>query len=820
MEQHQEFLSKYIKDIQISGKLNRMVYQRGKQLFELGHCHLLSSSTDEYKYLIKDDYQDFQSKIIFNKQKIKLHCSCKSTAVCSHAFAALNQALQDMSRSAQVSKEGAVKYSREGMIKRVLAEREIRAKQENYSIDFSDNIYGEHRLFNEQGKVYNISFYHFKNRQGYCSCPDYQTNKLETCKHLMFAFNEFEKQFDGLSLPKQSYPFLEIIRHPLFDYQISWFYPHTPPKEVQGILSDFFDEQQLYKPQEKQNLHLFIEQIQQFKSVKIRPEVKIYIDDYFEEKSLLDQFKGKTFKADLLNKSIYPFQQEGIEFLSSKRGSILADEIGLGKTVQALGAALHKIEILGFEKVKIVCPKQLTDHWETELKKWIPPIFLSHFETESFNEINPLQAVDLLIIDEAQKISDYDSRLLQELQQINYHHILLITDSKLENSLMKFHAISGLISQYLLTPLWELTYKHCLYNPIDLEETVAYYNLDHLHNLLKNIYLRREKSDITEQLPEVDQVLIPVVLDDEQKKEQSNWSKELIALQEKKRISSYDILKSKNILKQLLHLGQYTTLVSPQKKGSPKLKEFQHFINHKLDLKPGESVIIFAQNTLVQQQLKSLLQNERKSVQILSENHKDFPKNLHYFITTEVLQKELPLAHHYIYFHLPNDTSFINQRKKMLEESRSGIQQSRIYLFETAYSLESVFNRWTDSKPYLLTQLIDFLSGDKHVKKLGLRLQEELGHVLKSFIQPDIPTKGDSEQMDLFGELVQPKLQTSKSIEGDQELTAFFKVLMKSFLSYEKLSNGQREAFTKGQFKLSEENGDVVIRLKKNEAPS
>ena len=62
------------------------------------------------------------------------------------------------------------------MVKRVLEEREERAKSEHFDLEFSNNIYGEHILKNQQGKAYQLSFYdfnkimgHYFSRQPHCN---------------------------------------------------------------------------------------------------------------------------------------------------------------------------------------------------------------------------------------------------------------------------------------------------------------------------------------------------------------------------------------------------------------------------------------------------------------------------------------------------------------------------------------------------------------------------------------------------------------------------------------------------------------------------
>lgn len=62
----------------------------------------------------------------------------------------------------------------------------------------------------------------------------------------------------------------------------------------------------------------------------------------------------------------FPFQLEGIKFLSARKSALLADTMGLGKTAQAIGA----IKELGANKVLVVCPASIKYNWKHELKLW------------------------------------------------------------------------------------------------------------------------------------------------------------------------------------------------------------------------------------------------------------------------------------------------------------------------------------------------------------------------------------------------------------------------------------------------------------------
>ena len=80
---------------------------------------------------------------------------------------------------------GGKKYTRKGMIKRVLDERMDKAKKAEYKVFLSDNLYGEHTLINEKGKAYQVTLRDFNAKTGYINNIDWKTNKLGTTKHIL-----------------------------------------------------------------------------------------------------------------------------------------------------------------------------------------------------------------------------------------------------------------------------------------------------------------------------------------------------------------------------------------------------------------------------------------------------------------------------------------------------------------------------------------------------------------------------------------------------------------------------------------------------------
>jgi len=65
---------------------------------------------------------------------------------------------------------------------------------------------------------------------------------------------------------------------------------------------------------------------------------------------------------------LYPFQKTGVEYLLSRKRALLADEMGTGKSAQALGLINADPKI---RSVLIVCPAHLKLNWEIEARQWL-----------------------------------------------------------------------------------------------------------------------------------------------------------------------------------------------------------------------------------------------------------------------------------------------------------------------------------------------------------------------------------------------------------------------------------------------------------------
>jgi SNF2 family DNA or RNA helicase len=155
----------------------------------------------------------------------------------------------------------------------------------------------------------------------------------------------------------------------------------------------------------------------------------------------------------------YPYQMEGIAFLMPRHAALLADEMGLGKTGQAI-LALRLLFHAGLvRRSLIVCPKPLVSNWTRELRLWaedLPfeviggdsddrnrswvvsncPVKLINYELLTRDAAflaDERVAFDVVVLDEAQRIKNRDSKIAQVVRGIRRERSWALTGTPIEN---------------------------------------------------------------------------------------------------------------------------------------------------------------------------------------------------------------------------------------------------------------------------------------------------------------------------------------------------------------------------------------------------
>jgi SWI/SNF-related matrix-associated actin-dependent regulator of chromatin subfamily A-like protein 1 len=114
--------------------------------------------------------------------------------------------------------------------------------------------------------------------------------------------------------------------------------------------------------------------VEEHPEIRLDEPVRELIDELVEEHDLHARTVALSYAEDAdlgdlkLGGELHPFQRAGVRYALDRRRTFIADEQGLGKTVQAL-ATLQADD--AFPAV-VVCPASMKLMWERESHRWLP----------------------------------------------------------------------------------------------------------------------------------------------------------------------------------------------------------------------------------------------------------------------------------------------------------------------------------------------------------------------------------------------------------------------------------------------------------------
>ena len=251
--------------------------------------------------------------------------------------------------------------------------------------------------------------------------------------------------------------------------------------------------------QNKETINKYIVKPLQDEKISYFGELKIVEENPKEDLEIIEKIKNKDFEQrelfelklrseeaakqseikELIAYSMYkknlefnlPHQQEGaLKILSEMDGrALLADEVGLGKTITA-GMVLKECIVRGFvRKALILTPPSLVNQWKEELStkfdldfsevnkesEWVNTELaiasidrVKNFNTKT-NEFKHNDAHeiywDIIIIDEAHKLKNKDTFRWKFVDKLQKKRLLLLTATPFQNNLIELYNLLSLL---------------------------------------------------------------------------------------------------------------------------------------------------------------------------------------------------------------------------------------------------------------------------------------------------------------------------------------------------------------------------------------
>lgn len=251
-----------------------------------------------------------------------------------------------------------------------------------------------------------------------------------------------------------------------------------------------------------------------------------------------------------LNGTLMPYQRAAVAYVSKVGRCLIADQMGLGKTVEAIASLEHRN---AFPAV-IVCPASLKENWRRELNKWLP-----HRSTNVVSSKTDINSADInivnydivgrfvepilhlspmgLVLDESHYIKTSKTKRTAAVRDIaksipQSGTVLLLSGTPVTNrpeELVSQLEVLGMIGRFGGKWAFLKRYTDAKHNGFGWD-TKGASNLGELNlKLRQNCYMRRTKDEVLTELPAKTRNVVHIEPSGDGWKEYKKAEKDLIA---------------------------------------------------------------------------------------------------------------------------------------------------------------------------------------------------------------------------------------------------------------------------------------------------
>lgn len=495
------------------------------------------------------------------------------------------------------------------------------AKEEKLTISCIDetNAPGEYRVQNPKTRQeYKVTYRGAKSPWNYCSCMDFKTSQLGTCKHIEAVKSWFGKRHHvRREIPSYTSVYLDYSGERCVRIRIG----SDNEEQFRELASQYFDGEMTLKPEAFKHFSEFLKQARSisdtFRCYHDALQFVLDIRERTFRQQWVDSLTQEDFKH-LLRTSLYPYQEEGIRFAAKAGRAIIADEMGLGKTIQAIGTAelLRGKGLAG--SILILCPTSLKYQWKREIERFtgqkVHVIEGSHMKRrEQYNREEPYKIVsynavsndirmlgsidtDMLIIDEVQRLKNWNTQISATARRIESDYAVILSGTPLENRLEELYSVMEFVDNFCLAPYYLFRDRYIITD--EKGATVGYRNLNEIGTRLAPHLIRRKKSSVRLQMPARQDKNLMVPMTKEQMAVHDECRMQVSRLMQKWErmhfLSETDRNRLILLLSQMRMVCDSTYILDQKTRYDTKIGEVINIISNVMD-SGEEKIVIFSQ---------------------------------------------------------------------------------------------------------------------------------------------------------------------------------------------------------------------------------
>ena len=529
--------------------------------------------------------------------------------------------------------------SEEDLVRRAIAERAERAREEKMSIKSADpkRPWTDYTVTNKlTGKTYRVALRGLAPGESYCTCPDFRTNTLGTCKHVLKVAANVRRRFPPARLKRRSRP-TQLALHLYYAGEVTLrlLVPDRVDDETARVIAPLRDKPIDDIPDLMQRLA---------RLSKSGREVLVYPDaeEFIQQRLAQLRLRGLTeeirrdpqrhpLRTTLLKAPLLPYQLDGVAFAAGAGRAILADEMGLGKTIQGVGVAEVLAREADVRKVLIICPASLKSQWRSEIHRFCDRDVqliqgpaaerTGQYANDCFFTVCNYEQVlrdylaidrtnwDLIILDEGQRIKNWEAKTSRVVKSLRSRFALVLTGTPLENRLDDLYSIVQFVDDRRLGPGFRFFNRHRIID--EKGKVLGYKNLGELRETLKPVLLRRTRDSVRLDLPPRTTEILRFPPTDEQLSAHDGHMQVVATIVRKKFITEMDLLRLQKALLMCRMLANSTYLVDKQKPGySTKLEELEQLLEQLFD-EQQRKIVLFSEWTTMLDLIEPLVRKRR-----------------------------------------------------------------------------------------------------------------------------------------------------------------------------------------------------------------
>lgn len=310
------------------------------------------------------------------------------------------------------------------------------------------------------------------------------------------------------------------------------------------------------------------------------------------------------------SEELRPYQAEGVAFLRSREGALLADSCGLGKTRQVIAACEDFPVVVVGPRIAV----REKGVWLAEARRFFPE---AEFAIITGRKQEPLPEADfyfinydilyhrwgqffdkklgVLVLDEAHKLTNRKAQRTQAVLALSAQadRVYAVTATPMPNRPANLWSLLHCINSGAWGAYWEFTHRYAAARPNDYGwEAKGLSNKDELRSRLGAVMLQRFWFEVSDQVPDVTRERLGIELEGKDKRRYLQIDADLrLAIQQRARAAK---------LQQITALRKLCGLI--------KVKSVVDFL---MDYLPEESVVIWIWHHEVADALEEAFRKKR-----------------------------------------------------------------------------------------------------------------------------------------------------------------------------------------------------------------